>query len=357
MHIGTRRISSDDPVYIIAELGVNHDGSVDRALELVDSAASAGADAVKLQVFRAELLMSRASRLAAYQRAAGETDPAEMLRRLELSHEDMLRIIDRAHARSVHAIATVFSLELAGDAARQPWDGFKTASPDIIHRPLLGALAATGRPLIVSTGASSMQEVHRSAEWLAGASERLAFLQCVSSYPARDEDAAVGAIASLIQELKLPIGYSDHTRGTTTGALAVRCGACVLEKHLTYSRDARGPDHAASLEPQGFREYADRARGAWRDRAETIQLSAADRAMMGDMAKRIQECELDVRRVSRQSIIAARRIDQGERFTREMVAYKRPGTGLEPWRTDELIGRAAARAIEADSPITEGDLR
>jgi sialic acid synthase SpsE len=357
MHIGSRRISASDPVYIIAELGVNHDGSIDRALELVDAAADSGADAIKMQIFRAGLLMSRASRLAAYQQAAGETDPADMLRRLELPDDDMQRIIERAHARGIHAIATVFSLELVERASRQPWDAFKTASPDIIHRPLLTALAAAGKPLIVSTGASTMSEVHRAAEWLAPARDRIAFLQCVSSYPARDEDAAVGAIASLMQDLQLPIGYSDHTRGESTGALAVRCGACILEKHLTYSRDAKGPDHAASLEPRGFREYTRRARHAWTDRAETIQLSAAERAMMGNTGKRVQDCEQDVRRVSRQSIVAARRIKQGERFTTDMLTYKRPGTGIEPWRAGELLARSAARDIEADTPINDGDLR
>lgn len=357
MNIATRRISTDDPVYIIAELGVNHDGSIERALELVDAAADAGADAVKMQVFRADLLMSGSARLAAYQESAGETDPRKMLRRLELSHDEMARVIDRAHARGVHAIATVFSVELVDAAAAQAWDAFKTASPDVVHRPLLQALAQTGKPMIVSTGAATMEEVQRAVQWLAGARERLAVLQCVSAYPTRDEDAAVGAVAGLWRDLRLPVGYSDHTRGEETGALAVRCGACVLEKHLTWSRDAKGPDHAASLDAQGLRRYIASARAAWTSRAETISLSARERAMMGAIEKRVQECEQDVRRASRQSIVARDRIESGARVERSLLTFMRPGTGLEPWRVDEVVGRVAARTIEAGEPLREGDAR
>jgi len=166
--IGTRNIGghyrapAPTPPYIIAEIGVNHDGSADRALELVDAAAWAGADAVKLQLFRADLLMSRAARLAEYQRAAGEADPIDMLRRLELSFDEMERIGARAHENGLHAIVSVFSVELVPEAERLPWDAYKTASPDIIHKPLLDALAATRRPLIVSAyqaGAAPMRQL------------------------------------------------------------------------------------------------------------------------------------------------------------------------------------------------------
>ena len=180
MHISRRPITPANP-YIIAELGVNHDGSVDRALALTEAAAAAGADAIKLQFFRTDLLMSRAAKLAAYQHSAGETDPVAMLRRLELSLDDMARVIDRAHRFNIHAIVTVFSVDLVSEAESLPFDAYKTASPDLIHKPLLGALAATGKPLIVSTGASTLDEITRARDWLAPAAERLACLQCVSS--------------------------------------------------------------------------------------------------------------------------------------------------------------------------------
>ena len=369
MKIGGRTIGLGAPPYVIAEIGVNHDGSVERAVQLVDAAADAGADAVKLQMFKAELLMSRASRLAAYQASAGESDPLAMLKRLELPEPGFAAVVKRARERGVHAIVTVFSVELVAEAEKWGWDGYKTASPDIIHRPLLEALAATGRPLIVSTGAASLDEVTRAVEWLKDAhrASRLAVLQCVSSYPTPRERAALGGIAALQQVFDGPVGYSDHTPDRFTGASAVAMGACVLEKHLTYDTRAQGPDHAASLDPAEFAVYVAAAKNDW-GRAEPHMAydvfaaelrSATDRRSLAidhPIVKAVAPIEQDVRSVSRQSVVAARAIGAGEALTREALTFKRPGTGIEPFRLAEVVGRRAARAIAADSPITVEDL-
>lgn len=357
MRIGTRQIGADEssgalaPVYIIAELGVNHDGSVERALEMTDAAAEAGADAIKLQLFRAELLMSRASRLATYQAAAGERDPVAMLRRLELSIGDMGRIVDRSHARGMHAIVTPFSVELVEAAERVGFDAYKTASPDIIHKPLLDRLVHTGEPLIVSTGAATMDEVERAAGWLAPAQERTAFLQCVSSYPTRDADASIGAMAAIARAWRGPVGYSDHTTGVDTGAVAAVRGAAILEKHFTWSKRAPGPDHAASLEPAEFRAYATLARDESVMKAWMGSVPLPPDPRIGPEEKRVLPCELDVRRLSRQSLVAARDLPAGHVLRQEDLAIKRPGTGLEPFHLEEVIGRRLRRAVEADMPL------
>lgn len=361
MKIGGRdvveRAASGRDVLVIAELGVNHDGSARRAVEMAHAAADAGADAIKLQLFDADLLMSASAKLAVYQKAAGETDPIAMLRRLQLSAAEMGPVIEAARSRGLAAIVTVFSVQLVEEAERLGWDGYKTASPDVIHKPLLEALSATGKPLIVSTGASTAEEVERAAEWLSGARAegRLAVLQCVSSYPARDEDAAVGAMEDLRARVKgVPIGYSDHTAGEDTGALAVALGASVLEKHLTYDRTARGPDHAASLDPAGFRRYVERVRGA---RARDVAAWAGGRDVrIGDGVKRVLACEQDVRAVSRQSVVTARAIGRGERIGVGDVVVKRPGTGLAPERMSAVIGRRATRDLAADVVVVEGDV-
>lgn len=352
MRIGTREIGEGHPVYIIAEIGVNHDGSIDRALELVDAAADAGADAVKTQYFRADALMSRAAKLAAYQKAAGESDPIEMLRRLELSLDDMARIIDRAHARNLHAIVTVFSLEHVHAAAELPWDAFKSASPDVINWPLLRAIAATEKPLIVSTGAATEAEVLRAREWLSGAAreDRVAFLHCVSSYPTSEDNATLGGITRLAELGIGAVGYSDHTARSEMGAWACECSARILEKHLTHDRSAAGPDHAASLDPAQFAEYCAMARGL----QPTPARPSAD--IVGPIAKRVLPCEQDVRSLSRQSIVGVRDIATGASITRDMLTFKRPGKGIEPRHLDRVIGRRAKRNIEADMPITEEDL-
>ncbi len=357
MRIGARQIGGSAPAYVIAELGVNHDGSPARAIELVELAAEAGADAVKLQLFRAELLMGRAARLAEYQRAAGERDPVEMLRRLELSPHDMRPLVKRAHDLGLAAIVTVFNLELVGEAGPLGWDAYKTASPDIVHRPLLDALMATGKPLIVSTGASTLAEVERAAAWLAPARDRLALLQCVSSYPTPREEASIRAMEAIAAATGLPVGYSDHTRETDTGAVAANLGAVILEKHFTYDPRAAGPDHSASLGPAEFRAYATLARDESALRAWTsARVAPREDPRWGPPEKRVLDCERDVRRVSRQSITAARELRAGETLAAADTCYKRPGLGLEPWRTEDALGRTLRSDIPAGAPIAASDL-
>jgi N,N'-diacetyllegionaminate synthase len=359
MRIGTRQIAA--PAYIIAELGVNHDGSIDRALEMTDAAAEAGADVIKLQLFRADLLMSKASRLAAYQAAAGERDPVAMLRRLELSFGDMGLIVDRAHARGIHAIVTPFSVELVDAAERIGFDAYKTASPDIIHKPLLDRLVATGKPLIVSTGAATIDEVARAARWLVPASNRVAFLQCVSSYPTQDADASIRGMRAIARVWAGPIGYSDHTTGVDTGAVAAVHGAVILEKHFTWDKRAAGPDHAASLEPAEFRAYASLARDesamkAWMGEGPGGHLPTSPDPRLGPDEKRVLPCEQDVRRLSRQSIVATRELTTGHVLSAADLTIKRPGKGIEPWRLPEIIGRRLRAPVEADTPLTAGDI-
>lgn len=344
IEIAGRAVGDGAPPFVIAELGVNHDGQAARALALVDAAADAGADAIKTQWFRADLLMSGASALAKYQADAGERDPREMLRRLELHDDAMRAIVARARARGVLAIVTIFSVELVADATALGWDAYKFASPDVINLPLLEAVAGAGKPLLVSTGAATIDEATRAHGWLRNrdAEDRCAFLQCVSSYPARDDDASLGGVGALLDALPCPIGYSDHTPGVDTGALAVCAGATILEKHLTYDRAARGPDHAASLDPTQFAEY--------------VRLARRAHSMLGARRKELLPSEADVRRVSRQSIVSTRAVRAGERITRDMLTIKRPGTGLPPFALADSIGRTARRDIAADTPITGDDL-
>jgi N,N'-diacetyllegionaminate synthase len=376
VRIGTRPISSANAPYVIAELGVNHDGSPQRALELTRLASRAGADAIKLQFFRAELLMSGASRLAAYQASAGETDPRAMLRRLELSLEDMAPVVELAHSLKMHAIVTVFSEQLVPLAEQLPWDAYKTASPDIIHKPLLEALARTGKPIILSTGASTLQEVGRAMTWLRSARDRLAVLQCVSSYPTPEASAALGGIGAIADIFDGPVGYSDHTSALTTGARAVAAGACVLEKHMTDNKLAAGPDHAASLTWDELRRYRSYARIAKRYEVDPKSRTMLDTAIPGDLeqeayevvsalraeqravpkVKEVLPIEHDVRAVSRQSLVAACTLKPGDILTRADVVCKRPGLGIPPFELDQVIGRKLVNDVPADQPVQWADL-
>ncbi len=352
MRIGSRnfRLGDAAPAYIIAELGVNHDGDLGRALELTRTARRAGADAVKLQWFEAERLMSKASILAAYQRAAGEQDPIAMLKRLQLPPREMAQVVALAHELGLHAIITVFSVELVEAANRIPWDAFKSASPDLIHAPLLEAMAATGKGLIVSTGAAEASEVADAHARLARHRDQLAYLQCVSCYPAQPQDASVLALKHIAEITGCPTGYSDHTQGVDTGAYAVSLGAQILEKHLTHDRSAVGPDHAASLDEAGFAEYVRLAKAA------TGTAPRPDDPRAGDPKKRVLQCERNVRTVSRQSLVSTRQLRAGEILTRSDVTIKRPGLGLAPFMLGRVLGARVARDVEADVPLTEADL-
>lgn len=372
MRIGDRAIGNQEPPYVIAEIGVNHDGDVDRCLMLTRLAREAGADAVKFQLFEADLLMSGASRLATYQQEAGERDPREMLRRLQLSVEQLDRAATHARQLGVHAIVSVFSVELVPRAEGAGFDAYKTASPDIVHRPLLDALRGTGKPLIVSTGAATLAEVSRAITWLTREGPRpstrnLAMLQCVSSYPTPMEHAAFGGILALRDVFAGPVGYSDHTAEVHAGAMAVACGACILEKHFTDDRRRAGPDHRASLDPQGFAAYVASARRAWMTLREagvdaggagatTEAESLMARASQVRKEKVVLEIERDVRAVSRQSIVTRRALREGHVLTPLDVTFKRPGTGLLPCEYERVIGRALSRALDGDVPIHAEDL-
>lgn len=347
--IGQSVIGAGHRPYIIAELGVNHDGSLSRALELTDMAAECGADAVKLQCFEAQRLMSRASCLASYQERAGERNPIDMLKRLELPLDHMREVVERAHERGIHALVTVFSVELVEQAARIEWDAFKTASPDIIHLPLLEALMATGRPLIISTGASTLGEVEQAARWLAPAAERTMYMQCVSSYPTPQGLEAFEGISAVAQATGRPCGYSDHTASAQTGALACEAGAVALEKHITWSTLAAGPDHGASLDRKGLLAYCKLVRSSHEaGRSGTCTLMPR---------KEVLQIEREVRRVSRQSLVATRSLPAGHRLSRSDLTIKRPGTGLPPWMLTQAVGAVLAAPVAADTPLCSGDLQ
>ncbi|MCA9295290.1 MAG: N-acetylneuraminate synthase family protein [Phycisphaerales bacterium] len=341
MNIGATAIGLDAPPYIIAELGVNHDGDVQRAHQLIDLAADAGADAIKLQHFRADLLMSAASRPAVYQRAAGFDDPHAMLRALELSLDALTSLAAHARERNVDPIVTVFSVELVGDIDHLPWAAYKVASPDCVHAPLIQRLMRTGRPLFISTGATTMQEVRTTLSWIEH--HPAALLHCVSAYPTPDDDAALGGIVAMSRCTDRPVGYSDHTMSIDTGGLAVAAGAVILERHLTYDTNAVGPDHAASLAPADFATYINAAHRAQR--------------MRGPWTKTVRTIEEDVRSVSRQSVVAARALPAGHVIEPRDVTCKRPGEGLPAALLDSIIGRALQQPIDADAPLTEAHLQ
>jgi N,N'-diacetyllegionaminate synthase len=332
LSIGTSRIGAQSPVLVIAEIGVNHDGSVERAIQLVQAARRCGADAVKLQVFSADRLMHASAGMAAYQKErCADTHVSDMLRRYELPLEDLKQIVACAREEGLIPLATPFSIDDVETIAALDLPAIKIASPDLVNRPLLQRVALLGRPLIISTGAATMDEVSTTLQWLREWSARCALLHCVSSYPTRVSDANLGWIEQFERTFNVPVGFSDHTTEVFAGAFATAAGACVIEKHLTYDCRAEGPDHAASADPATFAQYVSLIRMAER--------------MRGTGPKRVLECEKDVRTLSRQSLVLVRDVAAGERIAESDLTVQRPGTGIPPAQMAEAIGRVAARPL------------
>ncbi len=334
LRLAERIIADGRPALIVAEIGVNHDGRLSRAMELVDAAAESGADAVKLQIFRAETLLHASGAFAGYQRRrCADATPADMLRRYELTPEHLHRIIYAIRARGLLPLATPFSPADVALIERLDLPAVKIASPDLVNLPLLGRAARTGLPLLLSTGAATMEEVAATYATLVGWGVAFALLHCVSSYPTPDEQANLAWIGELRRRFDVPIGYSDHTTHEAAGALAVAAGACIVEKHLTYDRNAAGPDHASSADPEQFARYVKAIRQAER--------------LKGAGPKRVLDIERDVRLVGRQSLVTARALAAGEVIREEDLTVQRPGTGISAAALAQVVGRSAVRDLPA----------
>jgi N-acetylneuraminate synthase/N,N'-diacetyllegionaminate synthase len=324
---------------IVAEIGVNHDGSVDRALELVRAAADCGADAVKIQIFSADRLLHPSSCLAEYQkRSILDDSPIDMLRRYELDERELAKVVGEINRLGLMPLATPFSLEDVGTVEKLGLPAIKIASPDIVNWPLLERASRTRLPLMISTGAANLNEITSSCAWLRGWGARYALLHCISSYPTAAADAHLNWIGELSYRFNVPVGFSDHTQETVSGALAVAAGAAILEKHLTYDRGAAGPDHSASLDPAGFAEYV-----------RYVRLAGQ---MRGSASKHVLPAERDVRSVSRQSIVAARDLPRGHRIGPEDLRVQRPGTGIPAAAWPSIIGQRINHAVNAGEMLS-----
>lgn len=336
VRVADRTLGPCDPVLVIAEIGVNHDGSVERALELAEIAAACGADAVKLQIFRAQALMHASSAFADYQKDRVEAlSPVEMLRKYELSANEIGQVVRRVSDLKMLPLATPFSLGDLDAIAALDLPAIKIASPDLVNRPLLERAARPGKPLLISTGAATLDEVQTTVNWMHEWRRKFALLHCVSAYPVPSDQANLCWISELSGEFGVPVGYSDHTTSLLSGALAVAAGACVLERHLTYDCTAAGPDHAASSDPRQFRQYVDFVRQA--------------QVLRGKPGKTVLPIEQDVRTVSRQSLVATRSLEAGAVLCPDDVIVQRPGTGIPAALIGRAVGRRVARPIPSGS--------
>jgi N,N'-diacetyllegionaminate synthase len=333
------------PVFIIAEAGVNHNGSIDLALRLIDVAKASGADAVKFQSFRADLLASRSAPKAAYQErtmAEGESQ-FEMLQRLELDAKAHQRMMDHCRQTGIQFLSSPFDLQSADLLAELGVQIFKVPSGEITNYPLLRHIARKCKPMIMSTGMSTLGEVEEAVNiLLESGPAQLTLLHCVTEYPAPYAEVNLRAMQTLKSAFGLPVGYSDHTPGIEIAVAAAALGAEVIEKHFTLDRSLPGPDHAASLEPVELRQMV----------AGIRHVEAA----LGTGIKAPAPCELPNLQVARKSVVAARSLPSGHQLGSGDLEIKRPGNGLAPKLLPALIGRTLRGSVVKDQLINWSQL-
>lgn len=327
-------------VKIIAEAGVNHNGSVALAKQMVDAAKEAGADYIKFQTFIPKKLVSKFAEKADYQKettGSGESQ-LEMLEKLALTQKDFTELNRYCREKQIGFLSTPFDLDSIEFLDTFDMDFWKLPSGEITNLPYLEQIGQTRKPVVMSTGMSSLQEVKDAAAVLrkAGAKE-ITLLHCNTQYPTPMEDVNLRAMQTLEKELNLPVGYSDHTQGIEIPVAAVAMNACIIEKHFTLDRSMEGPDHKASLEPDELNAMVQAVRNV--------------EQALGNGKKEPSPSELGNISVVRKSIVAKCGIKKGDTFTEDNLAVKRPGNGISPMRWHEMIGKQAERDFAEDEPV------
>ena len=345
IRIADRLVGLGQQCFILAEAGVNHNGDLNLALQLVDAAAAAGADAVKFQTFDAARVVSPAAPQADYQKAntGREESQLEMVRRLELTPDELATVRQRCLDRDILFLSTPFDEGSADLLETLGVPAFKVGSGELTNHRFLAYLAAKGRPLLVSTGMTSMDEVEAAVAVIREAGDPpICLLHCVSNYPADPADCNLEAMATMRDRFQCPVGWSDHTLGAHVACAAVALGADVVEKHFTLDRRMPGPDHKASLEPAELRELVRQIRDV--------------EAALGDGMKAPRESERNTAEVARRSLHASRDIQPGQRIEAGDLVALRPGTGIPAARFEDIVGRRVRSPIPAGAMIRESDL-
>lgn len=329
---------------IIAEAGVNHNGSIDLAKKLIDAAVEANVDYIKFQTFKAKKLASKTAQKAEYQdrntNSANNESQQEMLSKLELSTEDHNELIVYCQKKNIRFFSTAFDLDSVDFLASLKLGLWKIPSGEITNYPYIRRIAQTKEPVILSTGMSDMDDIKAAIQVLVknGVNkEEITVLHCNTEYPTPMKDVNLKAMNHIAKELGVRIGYSDHTLGIEVPIAAVALGATIIEKHFTLDRDMKGPDHKASLEPNELKAMVKAIRNI--------------EEALGIEDKKVSESEQKNIAIARKSIVAALPIKKGEILTEENITVKRPGTGISPMKWETVVGQKAIRDFEEDELI------
>jgi N-acetylneuraminate synthase/N,N'-diacetyllegionaminate synthase len=346
IRLDSRIVGDGQPCFIIAEAGVNHNGDIKLAEKLIDAAKESGADAVKFQTFITEEIITSLAEKADYQKETTGNNETQfdMIKRLELSAEDFQHLYEYSMQRSILFLSTPDDFESVDMLDKLGVIAFKIGSGEITNFPHLKHIAEKMKPVILSTGMSTLSEVDEAVRVikLQGNGD-LILLHCVTDYPAKYEDVNLKAMVTLKKVFKVPVGLSDHTLGINIPIAAVSLGACVIEKHLTIDKTLPGPDHSASLEPNEFKQMVN----AIREVEQAI----------GSGVKQPTKAEVNIARVVRRSLVARTDIPAGVVIQPEMLAIKRPAGGIEPKYYDVVLGSLTRKEIQKDNLLKWEDIQ
>lgn len=339
--IGGRLLGDGKPCFIVAEAGVNHNGDINVAKKLIDAAKEAGSDAVKFQIFKTERIVTKYAEKAEYQKQASSLDESQydMIKKLELKDEDFKELYHYAERNDIIFLSSTFDTESVDLLDNLGAPAFKIASGEITNFPLLHHIAEKKKPIILSTGMSTLDEIRDALKAIREKGSRdIILLHCVTSYPATIENANLRAMETLRRRFRLPVGISDHTIGMTVPMAAVALGAVLIEKHFTLDKSLPGPDHRASLEPDELRDM--------------IKAVREVEKALGNGTKKPTEDEEKIRKIVRRSIVAKVAIPEGAIIREDMLDFKRPGVGIEPRHLKRVVGKRAKTEIKPDELIT-----
>ena len=326
-------------VYIIAEAGVNHNGSFELACKLVDAAKAAGVDCIKFQTFKSEKLVSHNAQKAEYQKSTtGDGSQADMLKKLELSYDEFIDLKEYCDKVGITFLSTPFDFDSIDFLNSIDIPFWKIPSGEITNYPYLVALAKTGKPVVMSTGMCDLEEIRKAVKVLTdnGVTD-IKILHCNTEYPTPFEDVNLKSMQTIKNEFGYQVGYSDHTKGIEVPIAAVALGATVIEKHFTLDCNMEGPDHKASLEPDEL--------------AEMVKSIRNIEKAIGNGDKTPSPSERKNKAIARKSIVAKEKIKKGDIFTEENITVKRPGTGINPMNWNEVLGTKAIRDFDEDELI------
>jgi N-acetylneuraminate synthase/N,N'-diacetyllegionaminate synthase len=322
-----KKIGGDSPTFIIAEIGVNHNGSVELAKEMIDNAKAIGADAVKFQTFKTESLVKKSLK-----------DFFEMVKKLELADEDFLELSNYAKKKNIIFFSTPTDEESIDLLYKQGIPALKIASGDITHLPFIGVAAEKNVPIILSTGMSNLGEIEEAIDTIYfKGNHNLALMHCVSSYPASVTDLNLNVIQTLKQAFGVPVGFSDHSQSKLAPIIAATMGADIIEKHFTLDKEMEGPDQKSSADVEEFEFFVNGIREM--------------ESMRGSYIKKPVESELEIQKTYRKSLVAKKKIIKGETINPDSISVKRPAEGIAPKYLNKVVGKKAKKDIAPEESI------